>query len=128
VNVQLAVDTESRAVVGVEVTNEGSDNNDLSGPMRRQVEGRTGQKVGEHLMDGGYLKLQDVQMAAQDGVTVYVPPKPPRNADSRRAGTSTTRVRPTRPSCRRGGRGWAAGRARRCTSCGPRRWRRPTPT
>jgi transposase len=83
VNVQLAVDTDSRAVVGVGVTSEGSDNNNLSGPMRRQVEGRTGQKVGEHLMDGGYLKLEDVRQAAQDGVDLYVPPKPPRNPDLR---------------------------------------------
>ncbi len=51
VNVQLATDTESRAIVGVQVTNVGSDKG-LAEPMREQVEHRTAQKVGEHLMDG----------------------------------------------------------------------------
>jgi Transposase domain (DUF772)/Transposase DDE domain len=37
-NVQLATDTESRAIVGVEVSYEGSDSAGLSAPMRAQVE------------------------------------------------------------------------------------------
>lgn len=82
VNVQFAVDTESRAVVGAGVTNEGNDHH-LSGPMRRQVERRTGQKVEEHLVDGGYLVKEDVERAAAEGVTLYVPPKPPRNKEER---------------------------------------------
>jgi hypothetical protein len=45
VNVQLATDTVSRAILGVAVTNEGSDNAGLSQPMRQQVEERTGGKV-----------------------------------------------------------------------------------
>lgn len=44
INVQLATDTNSRAIVGVEVTNEGTDSVGLSEPMRRQVEQRTGAK------------------------------------------------------------------------------------
>ncbi len=40
-NVQLAVDTESRAVVGVDVTNAGSDAG-LAEPMREQIQERTG--------------------------------------------------------------------------------------
>ena len=55
-NVQFATDTESRAVVGVDVTNEGSDGAGLSEPMRDQVEARTGRNVEEHLLDGGYLR------------------------------------------------------------------------
>ncbi len=38
VNVQVATDTESRAIVGVEVSSEGSDSAGLSAPMRQQVE------------------------------------------------------------------------------------------
>ena len=38
VNVQLATDAQSRAIVGVEVSNEGSDYVGLSEPMRQQVE------------------------------------------------------------------------------------------
>jgi transposase len=78
VNVQFATDTQSRAIVGVDVSAEGNDHH-LSEPMRQQVEERTGQKVHEHLMDGGYLVMEEIETAAAQGVTVYVPPKPPRN-------------------------------------------------
>jgi transposase len=83
VNVQLAADTESRAIVGVEVSNEGSDSAGLSAPMRQQVEERTGGKVKEHLMDGGYLRTEDLEEAHEQGVAVYVPPKPARNPQKR---------------------------------------------
>jgi transposase len=76
-NVQLAVDAESRAIVGVDVTNAGSDAG-LAGPMREQVADRTGEAVKEHLLDGGYVRLEDVDRAAVDpAVTLYMPvPKP----------------------------------------------------
>jgi transposase len=83
VNVQLATDTESRAIVGVEVTNEGSDNGGLSEPMRRQVEQRCGRKVQQHLVDGGYMRQQDVEQAHEQGVELFVPPKPARNPENR---------------------------------------------
>ena len=83
VNVQLATDTESRAVVGVEVSNEGSDSAGLSSPMRQQVEKRTRGEVKEHLMDGGYLKMKDIEQAHDQGVALYVPPKPARNRQKR---------------------------------------------
>jgi len=77
-NVQLAVDTASRAIVGVEVTNAGSDAG-LAEPMRDQIEEQTGETVKEHLVDGGYVKLDDLDRAAssEPAVTVYMPvPKP----------------------------------------------------
>ena len=75
-NVQLAVDTESRAIVGVAVTNAGSDAG-LSEPMREQVEERTDQDVKDHLLDGGYVRLEDLDTAAEAGAKVYMPvPKP----------------------------------------------------
>jgi transposase len=80
VNVQLATDTASRAIVGVEVIGNGNDHGRLA-PMRRQVRGRTGLKVGEHLADGGYLTFGDVDAAAAEGVTLYLPPKPPRDPE-----------------------------------------------
>jgi transposase len=116
VNVQLACDTQSWAIVGVEVSPQGVDTG-LSEPMRQQVEARTGQSVREHLVDGGYLSLEEIERAAAqevtartgqsvrdhlvDGgylsleeieraaaqeVTMYVPPKPPRNQALRRSG------------------------------------------
>jgi transposase len=77
-NVQVATDTASRAIVGVDVINAGVDTGQLE-PMRRQVETRTKQTVHEHLADGGYLTFDDVERAAEQQVTLYVPPKPPRD-------------------------------------------------
>lgn len=82
VNMQFAVDTQSRAILGVDAVDQGSDHH-LSEPMRLQVEQRTGQKVMEHLIDGGYLVKEEIERAAAENVTVYVPPKPPRNKKER---------------------------------------------
>ena len=83
VNVQLATDPESRAIVGVEVSNEGSDSAGLSAPMRQQVEKRAAGKVEEHLLDGGYLRTEDIEEGHEQGVALYVPPKPARNPQKR---------------------------------------------
>jgi len=83
-NVQLATDTESRAIVGVEVSYEGSDSAGLSEPMREQVEERSGRAVEQHLLDGGYLRLADIEQAHEQGVELFVPPKPAK--DLRRRG------------------------------------------
>ena len=83
VNVQLATDTESRAIVAVEVSNEGSDSAGLSEPMRQQVEKHTGGKVKQHLLDGGYLRTEDIVQAHEQGVELFVPPKPARNPQNR---------------------------------------------
>ena len=83
VNMQLATDTESRAIVAVEVSNEGSDSAGLSEPMRQQVEKRTGGKVKQHLVDGGYLRTEDIVQAHEQGVELFVPPKPARNPQNR---------------------------------------------
>ena len=82
-NVQLATDTESRAILGVSVSNESSDSAGLSEPMREQVEQRTGGKVKQHLIDGGYLRMEDIVEAQQQGVELFVPPKPARNPNNR---------------------------------------------
>ena len=71
-NVQLAVDTGSRAIVGSDVTNAGSDAG-LSEPMREGVQERTDQKVKEQLIDGGFVKLEAIDQAAAAGTTVYMP-------------------------------------------------------
>jgi hypothetical protein len=76
--VQWATDTESRAIVGVEVSHEGSDSAGLSEPMREQVEQRSGGKVEQQLLDGGYLRRADIERAHQQGVQLFVPPKPAR--------------------------------------------------
>jgi len=73
-NLQLAQDTSARAIVGVEVTNQGTDYQQ-SEPMRQQAQQRSGAKVEEHLVDGGYAKLEVIQRAEVSGVKMYVPPK-----------------------------------------------------
>jgi transposase len=83
VNVQLATDPDSRAILGVEISNEGSDSAGLSQPMREQVEQRTGGKVEQHLVDGGYLRMEDIVQAHEQEVEMFVPPKPARNPDNR---------------------------------------------
>jgi len=83
VNVQLATDTESRAIVGVAVTNEGSDSVGLSEPMRQQVEQRSGRKVDQHLIDGGYMRKNDIERAHEQGVELFVPPKSAKNPRNR---------------------------------------------
>src|SRR5713226_605018 len=81
--VKLASDTESRAIVGLEVSYEGSDSVGLSEPMRAQVEQRSGSKVDQHLLDGGYLRMADIEQAHEQGVKLFVPPKPARNLHRR---------------------------------------------
>jgi transposase len=83
VNVQLATDTESRAIVGVQVSSEGSDSAGLSEPMRQEVEERTGCTVEQHLVDGGYMRTKDIENAHEQGVELFVPPKPARNPEKR---------------------------------------------
>jgi transposase len=80
-NVQLAVDTQSRAIVGVEVTNAGSDAG-LAEPMREQIQERTDEAVQAQLLDGGFVKLEDLDRAAaaEPPVTIYMPVPKPRKA------------------------------------------------
>jgi len=83
VNLQLATDPDSRAIVGMEVTNEGSDSVGLSEPLREQVEERSGGRVEQHLLDGGYLRNEDIEQAHRQGVELFVPPKPAKNPQNR---------------------------------------------
>jgi transposase len=83
VNVQLATDTQSRAILGVAVTNEGTDSVGLSEPMRQQVEQRSGGKVEQHLLDGGYMRSDDIERAHQQGVELFLPPKSAKNPQNR---------------------------------------------
>ena len=76
-------DPDSRAIVGVAVSNEGSDSAGLSEPMRQQVERRTRRKIQQHLLDGGYFRSADLERAHENGVELFVPPKPGRKPSCR---------------------------------------------
>jgi transposase len=82
-NVQLATDADSQVIVGVAVSTRGSDQGEAL-PMEAQVAQRTGQHPGAYLMDGGYVKRDDITALEQAGVTVYAPPRPPRTVTSGR--------------------------------------------
>ena len=85
-NLQFATDVGGGAVLGVDAVTSGSDDN-CSGPLRAQVEQRTGKKVQEHLADQGYVDLEQIGSAEAAGVAMYVPlPK-------RRDGTPVTASR-----------------------------------
>lgn len=71
-NVQLATETKNNVIVGVAVTNSGSDSGEAV-PMLEQVEERTGQKPKEYLVDGGYIDKQTVDERAARKVTLYGP-------------------------------------------------------
>jgi transposase len=76
-NVQLSTDTKTRVIVGVEVTDSGSDQGQLA-PMLADIRERNGQLPAEHLVDGGFATKEDIAAAAQQGVTIYAPVQKPR--------------------------------------------------
>jgi hypothetical protein len=80
-NVQFAVDTASQVVVGVDVTNRGSDLGELP-PMLDQIAERHGTRPEEILVDGGFVKLKDFETVSREpyNCTVYAPVQKPRDA------------------------------------------------
>ncbi len=73
-NVQFATDTESGVIVGVDVTNAGSDGEELP-PMLDQLKERYGRVPSEGLVDGGFATKKAIEYAAEHGCTVYAPIK-----------------------------------------------------
>jgi transposase len=71
-NVQLATDTKGNAIVGVSVTNNGSDHGQVE-PMLEQIEQRSGQRPKEYLVDGGFTGKGTVDAVSERGVTIYGP-------------------------------------------------------
>lgn len=77
-NVELATDQASRIIVGVAVTNEGSDARQAV-PMEKQVVNRTRNSPQGYLMDGGFATREAITALEEEGVTVYAPVRLPRN-------------------------------------------------
>lgn len=80
-NVQLATDTESRIIVGVTVTNVGSDRNEMV-PMLEQIEQRTGKTPEQYLVDGGFSNRDAITHMEQRGIQVFAPVTKPRNPNT----------------------------------------------
>jgi transposase len=78
-NGQFSADTETQIIVGVEVSNSGSDRGKLV-PMTQQVHERYGVVPKESLVDGGFAGLEDIEQATQLGTTIYAPVTKPKDA------------------------------------------------
>ncbi|HEX2186573.1 MAG TPA: IS1182 family transposase, partial [Chloroflexota bacterium] len=74
-NLQFAVAGEAeggpRTIVGVEVTNQGTDAGSV-GPMLEQIEQRTGQLPQHLLADGNHATLADIKQCADKGVEALI--------------------------------------------------------
>lgn len=72
-NTQFATDTVSGIIVGVDVTNAGTDNEQMA-PMLEQLESRYGRPPDEILVDGGFASLDAIEEVEKKS-RVYAPPK-----------------------------------------------------
>jgi len=73
-NVQLATDTQTQIITGVDVTNSGSDLGQMA-PMVHQHDARYDQVPDEMLVDGGFAKKDDITEVSPPAgdTTVYAP-------------------------------------------------------
>jgi transposase len=79
-NVEFSTETATQVIVGVDVTNTGSDQGQM-GPMVEQVQERYGRGPEEVLVDGGFAKKEDIEKVTKMGVTVYAPVQRPKKED-----------------------------------------------
>jgi transposase len=79
-NAQLAVDTETQIVVGVDVNNQGSDQGQLV-PMIDQLEQRYRRVPAQVLVDGGFAGLEQIDTAAQRDCVIYAPVVKPKDPE-----------------------------------------------
>ena len=74
-NVQFCTDNQSGVIVGVDVTNSGSDRGQLS-PMAKQIEEAYRKSPKEYLADGGFAALNDIDdLEVNHEAKVYAPVK-----------------------------------------------------
>jgi len=73
-NVQFCTDVESGVIVGVDVSNHGSDAEEFP-PMLEQLQQRYGKTPEEGLIDGGFATKDTIDAAAARDCTVYAPVK-----------------------------------------------------
>jgi transposase len=71
-NVQFATDGETRMIVSVEVSNNGSDGGQMS-PMHEDVVNRYGKTPTNYLVDGGFATNEDITKVEQAKSQVFAP-------------------------------------------------------
>lgn len=72
-NVQLATAGDARLIVGVDVTNSGSDRGQMA-PLYDQLRRRYGKIPKQYLVDCGFNTKEDMTQLEQSGTQVYAPP------------------------------------------------------
>ena len=71
-NAQFSTDTGSQIIVGVDVTNQAVDWDQLP-PMQAQLRTRYGRCPEQALVDGGFTRFQSIEAATQMGSEIYAP-------------------------------------------------------
>jgi len=81
-NVEIATDTASQVITGVDTINSGSDQGQMS-PMVEQHRDRYGRAPQETLVDGGFAKHEDIEKVSsgQSRTVVYAPVQKPKKDD-----------------------------------------------
>ena len=78
-NLGFASDPRSGMIAAVTLDNSGSDKGRLR-PVSERLAEAYGQRPGEHLADGGFVRLADIEALAAAGVAVFAPVPKPRDA------------------------------------------------
>lgn len=79
-NLGFATDPQSGMIAGVSLDNRGTDMGKLA-PMSEALARDYGRRPGEHLVDGGFVVLADIEALAEAGVRVFAPVPKPRSND-----------------------------------------------
>lgn len=98
-NAQLATDTKTQVITGLDVTNNGGDRGELA-KMVKQHEERYEQVPDEYLVDGGFSSKEDIEKVSPDpddedsaGTTVYAPVRKTKNgADPHQSKSNESKV------------------------------------
>ena len=72
-NGQLVSDPDTQVIVAVDVDDTGSDGG-LMAPMVARIAGAYGRPPRQYLVDGGFIKLDDIEQLHGQGVEVFAPP------------------------------------------------------
>lgn len=77
-NPQFSTDVDSDLIVGVHVTNVGTDAQQAE-PVIADLMKRFARPPQQYLMDGGYVNDRNIETLTQAGIEVFAPPRKPRN-------------------------------------------------
>lgn len=79
-NGQISVDAMTQIVVGVDISNSGSDHGQMV-PMLEQLQDRYDELPSQTLVDGSFAGIQDIENATKLGTKIFAPVAKPKNPD-----------------------------------------------